>query len=66
MNHRMDRNSKEINLAKFNSIIIIRKHVSCNMLFERPFLTKANTLCFWKKVQQRNITVREIILKHLD
>ena len=46
----MDRNSKETNLAKLNSRIIITKHVSCNMLFERPFLTKANTLRFWKIV----------------
>ena len=62
----MDRNSIEINLAKFNSIIIIRKHVSCNMLFERPFLTKANTLCFWKKSTTKKYYSERDYLKHLD
>lgn len=39
----MDRNSKEIALAKLNSKIIITEHASCNMIFERPFLTNSNT-----------------------
>ena len=29
----MDRNSKEINLAKLNSRIIITEQVSCDMIF---------------------------------
>ena len=40
----MHRNSKELNLAKLNSRIIITEHVSCNMIFERPFITNSNTL----------------------
>ena len=42
----MDRNSKEITLAKLNFRIIITEHVSCNIIFERPFLTNSNTQCF--------------------
>ena len=40
----MHRKSKEINPAKLNSKIIITEHVSCNMIFERPFRTNANVL----------------------
>ena len=39
----MDRNSKEITLAKLSSRIIITGHVSCNVIFERLFLTNSNT-----------------------
>ena len=44
---RMDRNnSKEINLAI--PIRVKTKHFFCNTIFERPFLTNANTLRFLK------------------
>ena len=44
---RMDRNNnKEINLAK--RIRFKTKHFFCNTIFERPFLTNANTLRFLK------------------
>ena len=39
---RTDRNSKEINLAKLSSRIIVTQHVSCNMIFERPYTVFTN------------------------
>ena len=51
----MDRNSKEINLAKLNLRIIITKHVSCNMLF--TFLEKSITKKYYSERDY---------LKHLD
>ena len=44
----MDRNSKDVNLAKLirELLEVKTERVSCNMIFERPFLANANNLCF--------------------
>ena len=58
----MDRNSKELNFSKTNLRIIMSQNrtLSCNMIFERPFLTNANTLRFkyneaFYRVQRKSV-----------
>ena len=65
MNHRMDRNSKEINLAKFNSIIIIRKHVSCKLYVIWKAIPHEHLMFLEKSTTKKYYSERDY-LKHLD